>query len=478
MKEYKIKVIIKRIFILYCTYVLVTGILLFWFCGTNNEIHIVSKYTEGFLREKVGQDRVLLIEDSYDAGISRIHLIENAEKTLDIAYYTIHKGMSSDIFFGKIIEAADRGVQVRILLDGIFHNLRGSSKGIQYALAKHPNIELKLYESFDLFRPWTWNNRLHDKYIIVDKDFAMIGGRNIGDKYLLQNYQGEMVRDRDVVIVNTDTNNISGTVLKDIKTYFDLVWNHEFSQYPIKSLKNHQLERGKEKEIYLIEVIEKLNDSYPEVTNYTINWKEESVPTNKITLIHNPIMRLNKEPWILNEINRLMLHAEESIFIQSPYIIPTKEMKKYISIEDIGSREISILTNSVASSPNYLAIAGYLNNRKSIVDFGTSLYEYQGEGSIHGKSFIIDNRISAIGTFNVDARSSFLNTESMVVIDSPEFVQLLQKANDDLLGKSLLVEEDYNYEKNPIIEERKISKTKGIITSMLRIVTYFIDFLL
>ena len=52
-------------------------------------------------------------------------IIENAEETLDISYYTIHDGISTDIFLGSIIEAADRGVQVRFILDGIFHHLKG-----------------------------------------------------------------------------------------------------------------------------------------------------------------------------------------------------------------------------------------------------------------------------------------------------------------------------------------------------------------
>lgn len=60
--------------------------------------------------KETGQDRVELIEDGYDSFLSRINLIENAEESLSIAYYTIHEGVSREIGFGKILEAADRGV--------------------------------------------------------------------------------------------------------------------------------------------------------------------------------------------------------------------------------------------------------------------------------------------------------------------------------------------------------------------------------
>src|SRR5690606_3087507 len=109
---------------------------------------------ERFLGREVCQDRVALVEDRYESGLARISLIENAKETLDVSYYTVHDGVSTNIFLGSILDAADRGVQVRFILDGLFHNLRGNLKDIIYAFSVHPNIELKFYEPFDLLRPW------------------------------------------------------------------------------------------------------------------------------------------------------------------------------------------------------------------------------------------------------------------------------------------------------------------------------------
>lgn len=58
--------------------------------------------------------------------------------------------------------------------------------------------------------------------------------------------------------------------------------------------------------------------------------------------------------------------------------------------------------------------------------------------------------------------------ESMVVIDSNEFVQILDTAINHLTNESLLVGENYIYEENPLFEERKVSKGKGMI-SILRV---------
>ena len=99
-------------------------------------------------------------------------------------YYSIAKGESTDLIMAALFKAADRGVYTRVLLDGIANGLRGNRRGVLYALASHPNIEVKYYEPFQLFKPWAWQNRMHDKIMIVDGQLGIIGGRNIGDKYL------------------------------------------------------------------------------------------------------------------------------------------------------------------------------------------------------------------------------------------------------------------------------------------------------
>jgi putative cardiolipin synthase len=471
--------IIKKILTIYCLYAVVLGGLIFGFSKNKVSTYFEKNNVDRFWGQEEGQDRVVLIEDRYFSGIARINLIEKAQQTLDIAYFTIDDGISSNIFYGKILDAADKGVKVRILIDGIFHNLRGSSRDIRYTLTSHPNIQLKFYEPLSLLRPWTWNNRLHDKYIIMDNELAMIGGRNIGDRYFLdEKYGGEIVNDRDVIIINTDAKELSNSVVSKMTDYFESVWNHKYSKNPIGSSIKYLKKRGKAKEQDIRDCINKLKDTHPGIFNRYIDWLSISVPTKKVTLIHNPIERLNKEPWVWGEITRLMDQAKESIFIQSPYIIPTKNMLKYIKSDIDLSKEIVVLTNSIASSPNYPGAAGYIGNRRNIRYISNSLYEYHGTGSIHGKSYIIDNRISLVGSFNIDARSAFLSTETMVVIDSEEFAQVLKGKVNDLINDSLLVEGRSLYRENPFVEEKKVPIGKVILVGVLWAVTYFFDYLL
>ena len=453
---------------LYFIYVIVTGALVYAFNGYG-EIDLEGAEIVNFAGTEISQDRIALVEDRSFAFAGRINLIASAQETLEISYYTIHHGDTSAAIFGAILNSADRGVKVRILLDGATNNFFGSEKqALLSALRSHPGIEIKFYDPPNFFKPWAWNNRLHDKYIIVDNRIAMMGGRNLGDKYLLKDYPGEVIEDRDIVIVNTGTS-LSGSVINEIKTYFNYVWNHDYSKSPGGNLRRSQVRRGAEKAKSLQDGLQ-LSQG-----RFDIDWLSLSVPTNKISFIHNPIMRYNKEPWVLEHITMLMEQAEDRIVVQSPYVILTKPMRRNFNAKDIQA-DIIVLTNSTATSPNYLGMAGYLKHRTSIAD-AAELYEYQGSGSIHGKTYIIDDRWSIVGSFNADPRSSFLSTEVMVIVDSKEFTQVLSAAVDDLLAESLKVGDD-TYVENKDVEPRDSPLLKTWLIGFLYIALYGLDFLL
>lgn len=464
----------------YLLYATILGAVIFAFHNPKITDYKNNHPVDRFWGESTGQDRVVLVDDRYISGLARINLIESAEDTLDISYYTLHEGKSANIFFGSILNAADRGVKVRILLDGIFHNLKGDLKAIPYICYTHPNIELKFYEPFSLLKPWTWNNRLHDKIIIVDNELAMIGGRNIGDKYFAkEGDNGVITNDRDVVILNTDRENISNSVISQFKDYYNKTWNHKYSKYPIKKLKEKHKKEGEEKAKYLRNYVNDLKETKEELFNYPFNWREMSYPTNKITLIHNPIERFNKEPWCWYEITNLAKEAKKTIFIQSPYIVPTRKMLKHIDIENDLPEKIDILTNSLATNANPMGTAGTMRFREKIVDLGVNLYEYQGVGSIHAKSYIFDDRISLVGSFNLDARSTYLSTETMVVIDSEEFAEHFKdEIKNNYIVESLAVDNNYKYIEKPSVKVKEPPTSKVIIIKILSVIAKIIDFMI
>lgn len=460
----KIKKTLKIALAIYLTYALIFGVFIFRIHEPLVSADSDNQTIDRFLGQGISQDHVVLLEDGSLAGIARINLIEQAQETIQIAYYSIQSGVIADALFGTIIDAADRGVQVQILLDGIAHNLRGEMKHTVYAFAHHPNIELQYYEPLNLLKPWTWNNRLHDKLIIVDNEYAIIGGRNIGDKYFMHEEQEVAVKDRDVLIINSDQPYLDNSVIADMKTYFNKLWTHEFSKQSIKKLSNRQQQKGINHTEQLLENLHQLATTYPDTFNQTIHWDQISIQTNKVSFIYNPIQRLNKEPWVWSEITNMMENAEDSFTLESPYVIPTKRMLYHLDGVSIPLQNVTIMTNSIASTPNPLAFSGHMRHTEEMISNGFKLLEYKGPHSVHGKTYIFDDRISMIGSFNLDARSSFLSTESMVVIDSIEFTDHLNKQMENRFAESLATP-DSDVESAPFIK-KLLLKALSYITAL------------
>ncbi len=470
----KIAVTILAGVLIYIFYAFITGAFIFQFIAPSSS----EDQQNTSLDKTQSDDRVFHIEDRYEAGLARINLIENAQEKIELSYYTVHPGLSRDILFSSIIEAADRGVNVRILLDGMFHGIKGEAKSAAYAFSYHPNIEMKFYEPFDPVRPWTWNNRLHDKILIADDQIALMGGRNIGDKYFGREGYNGASNDRDLGIINMCGCNES--TITEISSYYQYVWDHEFSQYAFPELSKNKEEMAIEKLDELRELHDFHLNVYKEAFNNESDWLEQSVPVNNISFIHNPVVRMNKEPWVWKEITSLIENAEDSVLMQSPYIIPTEDMLQYLNLSQVNAAEITIITNSLAATPNLLAYSGYRESRNKIAASEAKLYEYQGpDESLHGKTFIIDGRISVVGSFNLDPRSTFLSTEVMVVVDSEEFAAMLMKEIEkDIKYNSLLVDGDGLYKENEFTETEEVPWIKSTGVWLLSLLTRHFTYLL
>ncbi len=474
------KKIISIISVLAISYVTFFGVVIFSFDVEVSEAYKAQSNVQRFYDDEIGPDRATVIDTPEEAALIRIHMLETARKSLDISYYSMEKGQSTSLFWALLLEAADRGVKVRILLDGVANGLKVNQKEVMYALFIHPNIELKFYEPVNLFNPQTINNRMHDKFIIADEECAIIGGRNIGDRFWSpKGYEGEMTYDRDAFIYNEDKTDNS-SVLLSFKNYFNEVYNSPYSKASVNNVTDSEQKKGHEKIKKLKNELINVRKDYKQQFDQDYEWDEVTVETNKITLIYNPIVRGNKEPWVWYEINQLMKNAKESVLIQSPYIVPAKKMDlDDLLNEKSVSAEIKVLTNSAGSTPNFPAFSSYLNHKKKLIASGIRIYEYQGEHSIHAKTYSIDQDLSLVGSFNLDPRSAFLSTETMVVIQSREVNRQLNEILRASIENSLEVGKDGKYiEGEGDVKIRSVSTTKKVLLEIAGFLGRPVEFLL
>src|SRR5699024_6857829 len=177
----------------------------------------------------LGKTGVYALADGQEALLARLALVDAATTSIDIQYYIWHEDLTGSLMFQRLLQAADRGVKVRLLLDD--NNTTGKD-AILSTLDAHPNIEVRLFNPFlqrtfralgfltDFFR---LNRRMHNKSLTVDGVVSVVGGRNIGDEYF-DAATGVAFADLDVAVV--------GNVVTAISGAFNRYWSSH-SAYPL-----------------------------------------------------------------------------------------------------------------------------------------------------------------------------------------------------------------------------------------------------
>jgi len=404
-------------------------------------------------------DRVFSLE-------ARVALIEAAEETAYMSSFSVSTGEAKNVVLGALHEAAERGVEVKILLDAVSRYGTVTDYNRLAAVAMHENIELRLYEPLNFLLPHTLNNRFHDKMFLVDNQFATSGGRNLADRYFLpHDDEDQGTFDRDVLIFGDPGETIPAVA--DMHAYFLEVFHHDFSR-PLRTFTSNDEALADIRADY--EAFIQARDM-DDIMDKII---ADAIKVDNATFVRGPIERGMKYPVVLETLAALA-ETEDEWFIQSPFIIFSSPMRDFLP--DYQNREITILTNNTAYSPNPFARGGYLHHREDLASIAT-LYEFQSTASIHGKTMVFGDSISVIGAYNLDPRSTFMSTENMVVIVGEEFTEELMTVLDTYVARSLEVNPDGSYVDHEDITPIEPSWRRRMQLRFTYVVAYFFDFML
>lgn len=405
--------------------------------------------------EAAEQERVRSIDYNTDALFWRLRLIEAAQNRLILTTFDFRDDHSGTDIMAALYQAADRGVEVKILIDGMNGVMRLTGSEAFSALASHENVEVKFYNPITLVKMWRNNYRMHDKYLIAD-DFAYIlGGRNTDDLFL-GNYTDSYNEDRDILVYETTPG--KGNSYVQLNEYFEQIWNLSCC----KIYRGGKGDAGALRERY-----QELRKLYPEVFEKT-DWEQETIETNSIELCTNPIKPENKYPQLWSRLVEEMKQGNQ-ILIQTPYIICSDAM--YEDLQELcTASSVEMIINAVEIGSNPFGCTDYLNQKGQIRETGLYTYEYLGAQALHTKTILVDDRISIVGSCNLDMRSIYLDTEMMLVIDSEELNEAIRRQTEGLKAGSLYVAPDGTAVEGEQYEAVGQTLKKKIFYGILRIV--------
>lgn len=419
--------------------------------------------TKEYYSDVVGSERIAYIDDNSKALEYRLKMIDEAEEEVILSTFDFNADKSGRDMMAALLEAGDRGVQVKVLVDGIsgFLDLRGNPWF--QALASHEKVEIKVYNPVNVLKPWKLQARLHDKYLMIDEKMYLLGGRNTTNLFL-GDYSKKKNIDRELFVYETEES--EDCSLQQLRNYFESVWGLEDCKAYVCKKENDEVKKCR---TALEARNQKLHESYPQA--YTAwEWESKTIPANRITLLQNPIEAENKEPRLWYALSELMKQGDE-VLVYTPYIICGREM--YEDLESICSEneKTEIITNDVSSGANPWGCTDYLNQKEKIWGTGVKVYEFMGAHSSHTKAVLIDERMSIVGSYNLDMRSTYQDTELMLAVDCPELNEKIREEaeRDKSSSRSMTEQKEYEYGEN--YEEKELSLGKKIFYLLLRGIT-------
>jgi putative cardiolipin synthase len=122
----------------------------------------------------------------------RLLLVDQAEESIDLQVFIWHDDASGNLLVDHLFRAADRGVKVRLLVDEF--RLQAPDEALIHG-SEHPNLEVRIFNPWKersnfasrllemLLRFKKLNQRMHNKLMVADGRFAIVGGRNVADEY-------------------------------------------------------------------------------------------------------------------------------------------------------------------------------------------------------------------------------------------------------------------------------------------------------
>ena len=420
------------------------------------------------------EHHLVMVEQGSDALAIRIHLIRSANERIELMNYIFHEDESGHLLLGELVDAALRGVTVRILVDSLF-SLDNPEllAGLELIDA---DIDVRLYNpkfararlgdvAFSAavvccFR--TLNHRLHHKLLSVDRRHGLVGGRNTADRYFDLDTRMNFL-DMEVLVTGPE---VTGMV-----DDFDHFWQHSRSR-PARHTR--EVAGVIEQQRLSRLVLDRENRAA-----YALAMVED--PQWLVTLLGNDGFRVGPVSYFSDppektwnpdsEVSTRVLHeliagARDRVLIQTPYFVLSKAFGRVLAELD-DSVEVVVSTNSLAATDAWPVYAISRRQHFRMVDgLGIRLYEakpYPADLarfnqryeqlvidralgiespmridppsatqempgpriSVHAKILVIDDEITVVTSHNFDPRSERFNTENGIVVHDRDFAQAM-----------------------------------------------------
>lgn len=472
-------------------------------CALDSPLRALALAAREASRPDAPRHRVLLLERGQDSLLARIHLIRSAQQTIQLQSFIFAEDDAGYFVLNELLQAARRGVQVQVLLDQLFSvdDVRLLARLAQ----AHVNFELRLYNptfgeahtdplqflAGALCCFTRFNQRMHNKLLLIDGLVGITGGRNYQNRYFDWD-PGFNYRDRDALA--------AGPVAERMRASFEEFWRHR-KTVPVAALRDVRRWIGRDGDAEEALPAPRLTRA-EQILDLSAQADNAAVIERRLVALARDVGRVDYISDVPNKrfvrdlparrdltesLQRLLRGAQRRVVMQTPYLIISRRARRVF--RELQARpqppQVIVSTNSLASTDAFWVYAlSHKYKRRNLRELGFQIHEYKpfpasapielaatgafegevlgqfateyrrrfGSGArsrlrgplplksaglrigLHAKSLVIDEAIAMVGTHNFDPRSDRINTESALIVHDSAFAAELA---DNILHDTL-----------------------------------------
>ncbi len=353
------------------------------------EFHYFATLSDAItFRPLLTNNHIDILKNGDQAYPTMLRAIRQAREYVFLSTYIFDTKDTGKKFIDELDKAKQRGIDVRVLVDGIgeLYSLPRVSK-----LLKQRQVPCCRFLPPKLFPPSPYINlRNHRKLMIVDGELGFTGGMNIRDQHVLKEDTNTINRVQDIHF------QLTGPVVNQMEQIFLEDWGFSTGDF----------------------------DQSP---------KEPAQGTGKAickSITVGPDEDLNKLTKILEGTISLSKHK---VSIMTPYFLPTREILGALQSAALKGVEVNV----VLPAKNNLFYVHWATRNMlwEVLQYGVRVF-YQPPPFAHTKLFLVDGFYAQIGSANLDPRSLRLNFEGVVEVYDKSFTQTLTEHVDSTIQNS------------------------------------------
>ena len=347
--------------------------------------------------------QVRLLQGAVELFAAVIAAVDASVTEVRLETYIFHFDPQGERLAQAMVRAAERGVAVYLVVDGIGTPALAADWVQRFGLSGVQWHRFLPLGYWGIFRPGRWR-RLHRKLCVVDGAVAFCGGINVLDDWFDPNY-GALQSPRFDFAVQ-----VHGVLAQEIQQAMVQFWARMDLVRQVEQQQWTQARRLLSKAMPLALV--------PQAAS-PIAVGDEGVWA-ALVLRDNLLHRSRIEQTY----RKAIADARNEVLIASAYFVPGRKLRH--ALVHAARRGVRVRLLLQGRYEYFMQYHGARTVYGTLLEAGVAIYEYSG-GFLHAKVAVVDQRWATVGSSNLDPLSLLLAREANVVVFDRTFAKLLRQ---------------------------------------------------